>query len=165
MKKVLVVAVCLSLVFATSAFAGGSYGDKRGGWGQGKKSYGAAGMVLMHADELGISKEQQEAMKEKKYALKKEMVSKKAEIELVGIDLARELSKDQVDLTAVNALVDRKYQLKAEKKKEMLKAYADIKNSLTEEQKEKLKALCQEGKCGGFKKTGMPGVHNMDRKK
>ena len=142
MKKISVLLVVLSLVFTMDVFAGGKSGDKKGGWDLDGKFYTMSGMIVKNAEELGLSEQQKEAVKEKKYALKKALVQSKAEIDLVCIDISKELWKDKIDVNAVNALVDKKYQLKADKTKAVIGAYGDLKNSLTVEQKETMKALC-----------------------
>lgn len=143
MKKLSIFVVVLSLVLASSAFAGGKYGGKKGAPDLDEKFYMMSGMIVKNASELGMSEEQKDAVMEKKYALKKDLVRRNAEIELVCIDLSRELWKESVDADVVNALVDKKYQLKADKTKAVVNAYAGLKNSLTEEQKETMKSLCE----------------------
>jgi Spy/CpxP family protein refolding chaperone len=142
MKKISVLLVLLSLVFAMDVFAGGRAGDKKSGWDLDGKFYTMSGMIVKNAEELGLSEQQKEAVKEKKYALKKALVQSKAEIDLVCIDISKELWKDKIDVNAVNALVDKKYQLKADKTKAVIGAYGDLKNSLTAGQKETMKELC-----------------------
>ena len=152
MKKISVLLVVLSLVFTMDVFAGGKSGDKKGGWDLDGKFYTMSGMIVKNAEELGLSEQQKEAVKEKKYALKKALVQSKAEIDLVCIDISKELWKDKIDVSAVNALVDKKYQLKADKTKAVIGAYGDLKNSLTVEQKETMKALCDK-EAGKWCKT------------
>lgn len=148
MKKISVMVVVMTLIFAASAFAGGKAHDKKSGWDLEGKFYKMSGVIVKNAAELGITQEQQDAIKQKKYDLKKAMVRNKAEIDLVCIDISKELWKDQTDVNALSALVDKKYQLKAEKAKAAINAYGELNNSLSTEQKESIKVLCAEKRQG-----------------
>ncbi|HPN72916.1 MAG TPA: hypothetical protein PKZ41_02865 [Candidatus Omnitrophota bacterium] len=142
MKKQLSILMLFVLLFSAPAWAGGKYGKCGKEMDLDEKFYMVSSIAVKNAEELGLSEEQKEAVKENKYALKKDLVRKKAEIELVCIDISSELWKDTVNAEAVNALVDRKYQLKAEKKKAIVNAYAGLMNSLSKEQKDSIKSLC-----------------------
>lgn len=149
MKRQLWVLMLFVFLFSAPAWAGGKYGKCGKEMDLDQKFYMMSSMVFKNAEKLGLSEEQKEAVKENKYALKKDLVRKKAEIELVCIDISSELWKDTVNAEAVNALVDRKYQLKAEKKKAIVNAYAGLVNSLSMEQKDELKSLCgMKCRCG-----------------
>ena len=52
------------------------------------------------------------------------------------------MGEDTMDTAAINALIDKKYELKKEKTKNTIKALSDIQAMLTAEQKKTLKGLC-----------------------
>jgi hypothetical protein len=131
-----------SLICAPNVFAGGRSGDGKAGWGLEKKFYTMSGEMVKNAEELGLSEQQKEAIRENKYAMKKALVRNQAEIDIVCLDISKELWKDKIDVDAVTELVDKKYQLKADKAKAVIGAYADLKNGLTATQKETIKELC-----------------------
>ena len=49
--------------------------------------------------------------------------------------------QNAIDTEAIDALIDKKYEIKKEKAKSMVGAYAELKGILTAEQKDKLKEL------------------------
>ena len=155
MKKVSIAVMCLCLVLVSSGFAEaysmsgrenkGERGDKQ------DKCYQEVMFILKNSDELGLSDQQKTDIMEQKYAMQKNQINKKAEIDLVAVDLKKELWKEDVDVNAVNALIDQKYQLKAQRQKDIIGTSVAIKNSLTAEQREKVKEMKQEmrrGRCG-----------------
>ena len=101
-------------------------------------------VILKNRDELGLSDKQVERVKDLKFATKRELVNKDAEIDLVKIDIKEKLYEDKVDVPAVNALIDKKYDLKKAKAKYLLKQYTDLKSILTDEQLKKMKTLRRE---------------------
>ena len=111
------------------------------------------GTVCMYSDEeegkvphYNISDEQVKKIKGLKVSTKKDLIRKKADIDIVALDIKSALWEDEVDLATVNALIDRKYDLKKEKAKSLVAAYAALKGILTEEQRDKLKTLYRGGK-------------------
>jgi len=153
-KKLIVVIAFLFLTLSVSAVVPDAYAshkDKEGGYhkgkschaGYGSKVYKKASFVLSNREELGLSDEQVQKIKDLKVKSKKDMIKKKAEIDVLAVDIKAHMYQDPIDINAVNKLIDRKYDLKKEKAKASLKACADLKNILTEEQKTKLKSLCK----------------------
>ncbi len=91
--------------------------------------------------EIGLSDEQVDQIIDIKFALKKDLVMKKAEIEVVKLDIKRSVYERTVDVEAVNDLIDQKYAIKSEKSKATVQALADIKNILTDDQYEAMKSI------------------------
>jgi Spy/CpxP family protein refolding chaperone len=60
----------------------------------------------------------------------------------LAVDIKAEMWKDPMNVDKINKLIDQKYDLKKEKTKIIVKAYDDIKNILTADQKAKLKDVC-----------------------
>ena len=69
------------------------------------------------------------------------MIRKKAEIDVISVDIRSKLWDETIDVSGINKLVDQKYDLKKEKTKSLIAAYAELKKILSEEQKGILKEL------------------------
>ncbi len=108
-----------------------------------EKIFYKAKFMLKNADELELSDKQVDAIKELKFATKRELVKRSAEIDLVKIDIKEKLYKDKIDLAGINPLIDKKYELKKEKAKYLVKQYAALKGILTDKQLKELKVLCR----------------------
>ncbi|GAG18917.1 unnamed protein product [marine sediment metagenome] len=121
--------------------------------GLGKKFFFKTHMVLKNQDELGLSDKQVKEIKDLKMKTKKDLIRKKAEIDLVALDIKVAMHEEQIDTGAIDKLIDQKYDLKKEKAKSLVGAYAAVKGTLTDEQKSKLKSLWK--KC---KKEMMQGA-------
>ncbi|MBN1493746.1 MAG: Spy/CpxP family protein refolding chaperone [Candidatus Omnitrophica bacterium] len=148
MKKVLCAALVAMMVCAATVEAG-SCGK---GGGKGKDDWASKVMMkahclVMHQEELKLSDDQVAKIKDLKYNTKKALISKKAEIELVMVDIKRATWQDEIDVAAVNALIDKKYALKNEKAKMLVAAQAQLQSILTAEQKQELKQLKKQIKC------------------
>jgi len=146
--RILIIAfLAFSLVFSVVAFdaCAGHGKDKKGGYhcaGKDKLS-GKAHFILRNKKELGLTDKQVKEIKALKIAAKKDMIAKKAAIELVSVDLKARMWESPIDTAAMDKLIDRKYELKKEKAKASIRACARLKNILTEEQKQKMKDLCK----------------------
>lgn len=144
MNRVAVGIVCvLALFFLVAnqiAYADSSH-DKYGHRDLEGKFFHKAHFVLSNGDELALSEEQEEAIRELKIELKKKLIRQEAEIDIAAVDIRAELMEDTVDLESVKPLVDKKYALKKEKAYSLVEAYAELKDTLNEEQKQTLKDL------------------------
>ena len=98
-------------------------------------------MIFNHQDELGISDDQLAKIKELKIALKKDLIQKEADIDLVKVDVRSALYEDEINLAAVNKLIDQKYEAKKSKSKQVVSTLAQLKKILTKDQMDKLKNL------------------------
>ncbi|RKX23040.1 MAG: hypothetical protein DRP35_00395 [Candidatus Zixiibacteriota bacterium] len=128
----------------------GNFGD--GHFGQGMFS------LLRHAEMLELTDKQVEKIKEMKYQFNLERIDKKAAIEKTQLKLGK-MMRDEVSESKVFAAIDEISDLKAEMRKMQYKHHADIKNLLTDEQKEKIKELhkgsfVKKGRNNGMKKFG-----------
>ncbi len=90
---------------------------------------------------LGLDEKQKEAIKEIHFRTAKEMIKKKADIKVAKIELMEILSKDPVDMTAVETAVKKSEGLKAEMKIMHIKAMEEIKSNLNAEQKAKFSSM------------------------
>ena len=112
----------------------------------GGKFYHKVMGVIKNQEELGLSDEQVKKLKDLKLSTKKEVIRKKAEIDILAIDIKAAMWEDSIDVNAVNVLIDKKYELKKEKAKALVAACVALKSILTDEQQKKLKSLCKIGK-------------------
>ena len=144
-KFTLVAAVASVLILGLAAFPAHAegYGKKRECHFGSKKSKGCskAYMLLKNREELGLSDKQVDRIKALKYDAKKDTIRRQSQIDLVAVDIKKEMHGDTQNVEAVNKLIDKKYDLKKEKAKAQVATCAEIKNVLTEEQKAKLKEI------------------------
>ena len=151
MKKLFVVllAVALSVGFLqTVSFAEkGKMGERKGH--QGKMStedelFRKIKKITMHQDELGITDEQLAKIKTLKMDLKKDLIRKDADIEVLALDIKAALSEDQIDLGKVNKLIDQKSDVKKAKPKSVIAALAELKKAISKDQMNEVEGLCKE---------------------
>ncbi len=105
------------------------------------KVFFKAHLLLKNQEELGLSAEQIKKIKKIKIDIKKDLIQKKAKIDLIVVDIKAQIWEDKINTKAINKLIDRKYELKKAKAKSLLQAYVSLKKILTDEQKERLKQL------------------------
>ncbi|GEM_PF-1961450 len=102
-----------------------------------------AHFILKNRTKLGLTDEQVKEIKAMKIAAKKDKIAKEAEIDTISVDIKAEMWKTPMDVGTIESLIDRKYELKKEKTKSMIRSYVKLENVLTEEQKQKMKELCK----------------------
>ena len=128
----------------------GNFGD--GHFGQGMFS------LLRHAEMLELTDKQIEKIKEMKYNFNMERIDREAEIEKAQLKLNK-MMRDEASESTIFAAIDENSSLRAEMRKMQYKHHEDVKNLLTDEQKEKIKELhkgsfVKKGKNIGMKKFG-----------
>ena len=137
--SVLVVGI---MVVLSNAYANYGHGDGFGkGGGLEQVFFMKAHVILENREELGLPDDKAEAIKNLKIEIKKMLIKQNAEIEILGIDIMSKLHDYPVDVNAVNTLVDKKYELKKAKAKDLVEAIAKLKSSLTKDQYDKLRDL------------------------
>ena len=137
----LLVVVCLLTFGAADAYAKWEHGSKGKKQDLEHKFYKKAYMCLENADALGLSDDQIEELKNLKHGTKKDVIQKNADIEILGLDARHLLYQDEVDLDALNSIIDQKYDVKKAKAKVLVKAIAELKGLLSENQMDSLKAI------------------------
>jgi Spy/CpxP family protein refolding chaperone len=150
MRKHLIVAI--TLVLALGLMQSVAFAEKRGGYDQGRhhrksikeKLFKTVRMIYHNQDELNVNDNQLNQIRELKIALKKDSIRKKAEIEIIAVDIRSLLYEDEMDVYAVSRLIDQKYEIKKANMKKVVKSFAELKHILTKEQKEKLKEVISE---------------------
>jgi Spy/CpxP family protein refolding chaperone len=175
MRKRTLVGMALVLAFtlvsaASFAAEGMCPMMEKGGHGksgdQGDKAATKAAMILKHKEELGITTKQEDQIDALLLKAKKEKIKQDAEIEILGLDIQAKMKEDTINLRELNPLIDKKYDLKKARAKASLAAYAELKNILTDKQKETLKELYKTKMSemkGKMEKMGgsMMGQHGM----
>lgn len=127
---------------------------------------GCGGSPMERLKDLGLDEKQKEAVQAIHLRTKKEMVRKKADLQVAEIELKELLSKDPVDLNAAEAAVKKIEGMKSEKRMLHIKTMEEIKASLTPEQKKKFVSTMGMGMGMGMCKKGqgkgMKGKCNKD---
>ncbi len=165
-RRVLVVlfvaAFLISAIFVTSSYADGKKSDMC------KKFYKKAMFLLTNEDELELSAQQVEKIKNLKHETKKELILLDAKIDVLAVDIKALLWADAIDVNAINKLIDQKYDLKKQKAKLLVSSYASLKGVLTSEQMDKAKELWKscdkyQMKCRMYGKDMAGKMMNMKR--
>jgi Spy/CpxP family protein refolding chaperone len=142
MGGILLLLASLVIIFTLpTAYAGENHKARQRGHGLEKKILHKLHLVIANRDELNLSDTQVAKSKELKIKLKKDLISRKAEIDLIGVDIKCELWDDVIDKKAISNLIDQKYELKKAKAKSLVEALVKLKSILTEEQEKKLKDI------------------------
>ena len=131
------IAVSASPVFADCRW------HSKGGTLEGK-FFHKAHSLMQHQDEIGLSEEQIESVKMQKREVKKTMLMRNAEIEILAVDINAKLREYPVDEKALSDLVSQKADLEKERAVAMVKAFAQLKNTMTEDQYMAMKEIWKE---------------------
>ncbi|NQT46560.1 MAG: Spy/CpxP family protein refolding chaperone [Candidatus Omnitrophica bacterium] len=141
-KGVRLAAVLIAILFLASASQAFHPGKSEGHHKDfGEKFSLKAHLILKNEEELGLSDDQVEKVKTLKLKNKKGLIMQEAEIEVLSLELKSKMWSDEIDTSAINKLIDQKYELKKAKAKSSVEACVALKKILTKEQKAKLKAL------------------------
>ncbi|MDY6843668.1 MAG: Spy/CpxP family protein refolding chaperone [Thermodesulfobacteriota bacterium] len=143
MKKLTIVSLVAFFVITmpTLAYTDDDYKKMKHKDNLEEKVFKKAHIILKNKDELKLSDKQITGIKNLKLNAKKDLIRKKAEIDAISVDIKSKLYDETIDVSGINKLVDQKYDLKKEKTKSLIAAYAELKKILSEEQKEKLEEL------------------------
>jgi Spy/CpxP family protein refolding chaperone len=148
MKKFTIVLLCLCFALASSGLAEARSKSKdSGGCKVYNKFYSNTKIIMSNSAKLGISDAQIDEVRKMKYDTKKNKIKACADIKIVGVEISEALWKEKVDIDKVNALIDKKYQMKAQLKKDMVGSYVSLNEMLTADQKEMVKSIRKAEKC------------------
>ena len=139
----------------------GCMGEKGGGMQEGmghegmSMMHGMGGGMMMdddhpmwkHLMSLGLDDKQKDALKALRSRTMKDMLKKKAEKQIAGIELKDLLDKDPVDMKAVEASLKKNESLKTGMLLAHIRAHEELKSLLTPDQKKRLKEMMEAG-CG-----------------
>jgi Spy/CpxP family protein refolding chaperone len=116
------------------------------------------GMLIKHADKVGLSGEQVAKLKGIHRVMEKKKIRSEADMKLTRIDLKEIMEVKDFDLEKANAAVQKISDIKRDQHLEMLKSMKDVRSILTDEQFKKIKDMKHrmwEGKKPGGKKPEM----------
>ena len=141
----------IAAIFLIGLAAAFAYAQMGGGMGMGPGRGmglwdGAHGRHLISA--LGLDDKQSAEVKPILYKLRKDMLKKRADIQVAEVELEEILGKDPVDLKAAEAKVKQIASLKAEAAMLHIVGIEDVKAKLTPEQKKKLTEIMQTREMG-----------------
>jgi Spy/CpxP family protein refolding chaperone len=106
-----------------------------------KKFFHKAHFILDHQEELGLSQDTVDQIKQLKMDTKRVVIRKGAEKEIAWLDVREAMHEYPVDEERLVNLVQAKYAVKQEMSAALASSYAQVKNMLTEDQYEKMKEL------------------------
>lgn len=163
MKRLLLIFIS-ALVLAVPSLGladpdGGFFGHKGDGHRKGEREMLTSWVnfkscfYLQHAKDLGLTKEQIDKIRATSLEFNKKRVRDIAEAKATMMDLVFELHQDNPDQGKLNSFIDKKSDIKKGLDKAAIQAVLDIRNTLTPEQKEKVKSLWMEKK-GFFRGFG-----------
>lgn len=114
--------------------------------------------VMMHAEELGLSEEQCEALRKRHAEAQKQMIQIGSQIKMDMIDVKDAVMREEIDMATAEAKIREIGKLKGEKFVAMIQAMNEMRHILTAEQREKIKEMVM----GWFKKGGMAGFEGEE---
>jgi hypothetical protein len=118
--------------------------ESEGGHGGGdldSKFFMKAYFYQMHADPIGLSEEQIQKIKNLKKETQKELIRRDADIEILAVDIKDALHEPKIDVEGIHKNLDKKYEIKKERAKYLVRAFANLKGVLSDEQCQKAKDL------------------------
>ncbi len=179
MRKILIFTLFAFIFIALSlnAFAqmcgcmGGAGGAMRGSMMESMEHQGTGSMhvmdEMMMVDDhpmwkfllgLGLDDKQKEALMVLRSKTMKDTIKKRADEQIAGIELRDLLSKEPVDMKAVEAAVKKRESLRTETFLAHVKAHEEMKSILTPEQRKQLKEM-ESGHGAGCGMMGSPAEH------
>jgi hypothetical protein len=90
--------------------------------------------ILANAQDFGLSDEQINKINGIKFRVKKGLIASRAEIEGYEVDLMEAMEKDQMDVNAINGILDKKFDAKKKSAKDLVSACNDLRQILMPEQ-------------------------------
>jgi Spy/CpxP family protein refolding chaperone len=104
--------------------------------------------MMKHIMDLGLDEKQKEAFKTLRSKTMKDMIKKRADKQIAGVELGDLLGKDVVDMKAVEASVKKTESLRTEMFLAHIRAHEEMKSILTPEQRKRLKEMMAGGDAG-----------------
>ncbi len=138
MKKLMVVPVVVVMLFAGFGFSDAAMRGRGAGQGMGM----AAGHPMFEKfKSLGLDEKQMAEIKSIHFATMKEVTKKRADMQVARIELREMLSKDPVDLKAVEAKIRQIEAARGDIMMMHIKALEEVKSKLTPEQRKKFESM------------------------
>jgi len=113
-----------------------------------EKFFHFAHSILENYEELGLTDEDAKKIRELKIGTKKSLIRNTAEVELFTVDIIVKLHEDKPEISEINKLLDKKFDVKKAGMKKLIAAFIGIKKLLSKEQMKKMKAICKAGDHG-----------------
>jgi Spy/CpxP family protein refolding chaperone len=110
--------------------------------------------VMMHADELGLSEDQMDALRSRHAEARKQMIRIKSQIKMDMIDVQNAVMREEIDMQTAEAKVREIGKLKGDMFLAMIQGMNDMRHILTPDQRKMVKEMVM----SWFKKGGMPGM-------
>ena len=120
-----------------------------------EKFFHFAHLALENHEELGLSEDAVKKIRELKIGTKKSLIRNRAEVELLMVDVISKLHTEKPEISEINKLIDKKFDVKKAGMKKLIAAFIGIKKLLSKEQIKQIKAICKsegyhqskEGQC------------------
>lgn len=106
--------------------------------------------ILAAKEQLKLSNAQLVKIEEEKLSAQKAVIRANAEIDIIALDIKKGLKKNKINIKLMNKLLDQKYEVKKNKIKRLIGAYATIKEILNKDQKKILAEIVQSTKDGKY---------------
>jgi len=100
-------------------------------------------IYMRYADEIGLSEEQVEKLRDYHYKKKKRIIKNKAEVDIIKLEIHQLLDEDEPNQDKIDAKLDKLGPLKAERAKICIQATLMARKLLTPEQRKSAKRLSQ----------------------
>src|SRR5574337_370625 len=124
-------------------------------------------LMLMWKDQLGLSADQERALRELRGNFEKESIKRTADIDVAELEMKGLLEADKIDIAKVEVLAKKIAMLRADLRVARIKTIEAGKAVLTQEQREKFKRLARESMMGDREMRmigpGMPPRHPGER--
>ena len=115
-----------------------------------EKFFHFAHLALENHEELGLSEDAVKKIRELKIGTKKSLIRNRAEVELLMVDVISKLHTEKPEISEINKLIDKKFDVKKAGMKKLIAAFIGIKKLLSKEQIKQIKAIC---KSEGYHKS------------
>ena len=120
-----------------------------------EKFFHFAHSILENHEELGLTDVDVKKVRDLKIGTKKSMIRNRAEVELLMVDIISSLYQEKPEISEINKLIDKKFEIKKAGMKKLIAAFVGIKKLLSKEQMKQIKAICKaeghsqskEGQC------------------
>jgi len=98
-------------------------------------------LILANKKELDLTDKQIDTIKKLKSDTAKTIIKLNAQKDVIAVDISQEVYEDPINTGVMNELIGKKHDIKKEKAKTLIAALNELRMTLTDEQKKKLKAL------------------------
>ena len=120
-----------------------------------EKFFHFAHVILENHEELDLTDVDVKKVRDLKIGKKKSMIRNRAEVELLMVDIISSLYQEKPDISAINKLIDKKFDIKKAGMKKLIAGFVGVKKLLSKEQMKQVKAICKaegyhqskEGQC------------------